>query len=230
MAASDTTTVAPPNGIVIEYMDESTNSRHVEKHTTARTVAEFITKEHLSANATVSVNDIIADADGSTPINEGDTGNIEVLVGDVDGEDVEVDIVTQPTYGTLGEITQVSDDATETIYNIPYTHIGTNELPDSFTFRAKTISPLALGHALTGTIQKVSVNITYRDVEYIDYTKQDQTKSEIEKIVDEALKSFTEVGTLLQDKFADLKLPKFAPLLKKKSNFLPVRDLDSFII
>ena len=94
----------------------------------------------------------------------------------------------------------------------------------------KTISPLALGHALTGTIQKVSVNITYRDVEYIDYTKQDQTKSEIEKIVDEALKSFTEVGTLLQDKFADLKLPKFAPLLKKKSNFLPVRDLDSFII
>ena len=94
----------------------------------------------------------------------------------------------------------------------------------------KTISPLALGHALTGTIQKVSVNITYRDVEYIDYTKQDQTKSEIEKIVDEALKSFTEVGTLLQDKFADLKLPKLAPLLKKKSNFLPVENLDFFNI
>tara|TARA_Y100000310_G_C20616684_1_gene781027 strand:+ start:616 stop:1266 length:651 start_codon:yes stop_codon:yes gene_type:complete len=83
MAASDTTTVAPPNGIVIEYMDESTNSRHVEKHTTARTVAEFITKEHLSANATVSVNDIIADADGSTPINEGDT--VTVVSGNKTG-------------------------------------------------------------------------------------------------------------------------------------------------
>ena len=83
MAASATTTVAQPNCIVIEYMDESTNSRHVEKHTTARTVAEFITKEHLSSNATVSVNDIIADADGSTPINEGDT--VTVVSGNKTG-------------------------------------------------------------------------------------------------------------------------------------------------
>ena len=94
----------------------------------------------------------------------------------------------------------------------------------------KTITPLALGHALTSTIQKVSVNITYRDVEYTDYTKQDQTKSEIEKITDAALKSFTEVGTLLQDTFADLKLPKLGILLKKKSNFLPVANLDFFNI
>ena len=94
----------------------------------------------------------------------------------------------------------------------------------------KTITPLALGHALTGTIQKMSVNITYRDVEYLDYTKQDQTKSEIEKITDAALASITEVGTLLQDKFADLKLPKLATLLKKKSNFLPIENLDFFNI
>ena len=92
----------------------------------------------------------------------------------------------------------------------------------------KTITPLALGHGLANTIQKVSVNITYRDVEYIDYTKQDSTKNEMEKITEDALKSFTEVGTLLQDKFADLKLPKMATLLKKKSNFLPIRNLDSF--
>ena len=94
----------------------------------------------------------------------------------------------------------------------------------------KTITPLALGHGLANTIQKVSVNITYRDVEYLDYTNQDQTKSEIEKITEEALKSFTEVGTLLQDKFADLKLPKLGTLLKKKSNFLPVANLDFFNI
>jgi len=94
----------------------------------------------------------------------------------------------------------------------------------------KTITPLALGHALTGTIQKVSVNITYRDVEYLDYTKQDSTKREIEKITDAALTSITEAGTLLQEAFADLKLPKLATLLKKKSNFLPIENLDFFNI
>jgi len=94
----------------------------------------------------------------------------------------------------------------------------------------KTITPLALGHALTNTIQKVSVNITYRDVEYLDYTKQDSTKREIEKITDAALTSITEAGTLLQDKFAALKLPKLATLLKKKSNFLPIENLDFFNI
>ena len=94
----------------------------------------------------------------------------------------------------------------------------------------KTLTPLALGHALTSTIQKVSVNITYRDVEYTDYTKQDQTISEYEKIKSSALKSFPEAGTLLQDTFADLKLPKLGILLKKKSNFLPVANLDFFNI
>jgi hypothetical protein len=40
----------------------------------------------------------------------------------------------------------------------------------------KTISALPLGHGLTNTIQRMSTNITYRDVEYTDYTKQDPTK------------------------------------------------------
>ena len=40
----------------------------------------------------------------------------------------------------------------------------------------KTISALPLGHGLGNTIQKMSTNITYRDVEYKDYTKQDPTK------------------------------------------------------
>jgi len=94
----------------------------------------------------------------------------------------------------------------------------------------KTITPLTLGHGLANTIQKVSVNITYRDVEYLDYTKQDSTKREIEKITDAALTSITEAGTLLQDKFAALKLPKLATLLKKKSSFLPIENLDFFNI
>jgi len=86
----------------------------------------------------------------------------------------------------------------------------------------KTISALALGHSLANTIQKMSVSITYRDVEYLDYTKQDSTKSSLEKITDVALNSLTEAGTLIQDAMADLGLPKAAPLFKKKfAGFLP---------
>ena len=86
----------------------------------------------------------------------------------------------------------------------------------------KTISALALGHSLANTIQKMSVGITYRDVEYLDYTKQDSTKSSLEKITDVALNSLTEAGTLIQDAMADLGLPKAAPLFKKKfAGFLP---------
>jgi len=87
----------------------------------------------------------------------------------------------------------------------------------------KTISALALGHSLANTIQKMSVSITYRDVEYLDYTKQDSTKSSLEKITDVALNSLTEAGTLIQDAMADLGLPKAAPLFKKKfAGFLPL--------
>ena len=83
----------------------------------------------------------------------------------------------------------------------------------------KVISPLPLGHALANEIQKMSVTITYRDIEYLDYTKQDATKSELEKLFDgviPALNGLSEAGTLIQDAMADLGLPKAATLLKKK--------------
>jgi len=107
------------------------------------------------------------------------------------------------------------------------------ELIDAYP---KTISPLALGHGLANSIQKMSTNITYRDVKYTDYTKQNTANQFIGNIKDgvdhvkEALSSFTEAGTLLQDKFAELKLPKFAPLLQKKSNILPIKNIDFFNI
>ena len=89
----------------------------------------------------------------------------------------------------------------------------------------KVISSLPLGHALASEIQKMSVTITYRDIEYLDYTKQDATKSELEKLFDGAipvLNGLTEAGTLIQDAMADLGLPKAAPLFKKKfAGFLP---------
>ena len=89
----------------------------------------------------------------------------------------------------------------------------------------KVISSLPLGHALASEIQKMSVTITYRDIEYLDYTKQDATKSELEKLFDGAipvLNGLTEAGTLIQDAMADLGLPKAATLLKKKfAGFLP---------
>lgn len=94
----------------------------------------------------------------------------------------------------------------------------------------KTISALPLGHGLGNTIQKMSTNITYRDVEYKDYTKQDPTKQFVGNIKDnighvkQALASAQEAGTLLQDTFSELKLPKLAPLLNKKSNYLPISD------
>ena len=71
MANSTNDVIAPPEGsITIEYMDETTNQRHVEKHTTARTVADFIRIENLNPNAVVTVEGVIASADGSTPINQ----------------------------------------------------------------------------------------------------------------------------------------------------------------
>ena len=89
----------------------------------------------------------------------------------------------------------------------------------------KTITPLTLGHGLANTIQKVSVNITYRDVEYLDYTKEDSTKSGLEKLFDGAipvLNGLTEAGTLIENAMAPLGLSKAATLLKKKfAGFLP---------
>jgi len=90
----------------------------------------------------------------------------------------------------------------------------------------KTISALALGHGLSNTIQKMTVSITYRDVEYLDYTKQDPTKSGLEKLFDGAipvLNGLTEAGTLIEEAMAPLGLPKAAALLKKKfAGFLPL--------
>ena len=61
----------PENGIIIEYMDETTNSRHVEKHTMARTVAEFRTMERIPESATITVGEVLAAGDGSTPLTNG---------------------------------------------------------------------------------------------------------------------------------------------------------------
>ena len=65
--ASDTTTT---DGLItIDYMDETTNQRHVQKHTTARTVGEFKEKEGLSSSVSISVEDILAD--DNTPLTDG---------------------------------------------------------------------------------------------------------------------------------------------------------------
>ena len=66
--ASDNNT-PPAGGITIEYMDETTNQRHVEKHTTARTVAEFIEQENLPAGTSISVGEAIAHPE--TPLEDG---------------------------------------------------------------------------------------------------------------------------------------------------------------
>ena len=67
MADSDTTTT---DGLItIDYMDETTNQRHVQKHTTARTVGEFKEKENLSSSVSISVEDILAD--DNTPLTDG---------------------------------------------------------------------------------------------------------------------------------------------------------------
>ena len=90
----------------------------------------------------------------------------------------------------------------------------------------KVISPLPLGHALVSEIQKMSVTITYRDVEYLDYTKQDSTKSGLEKLFDgviPVLNGLTEAGTLIENALAPLGLPKAGALLKSKfAGFLPL--------
>ena len=66
---SDTNNTPPAGGITIEYMDENTNQRHVEKHTTARTVAEFIEQENLPAGTSISVGEAIAHPE--TPLEDG---------------------------------------------------------------------------------------------------------------------------------------------------------------
>ena len=66
---SDTATPTTEGLITIDYMDETTNQRHVQKHTTARTVGEFKEKEGLSSSVSISVEDILAD--DNTPLTDG---------------------------------------------------------------------------------------------------------------------------------------------------------------
>ena len=69
MMPSDTATPTADGLITIDYMDETTNQRHVQKHTTARTVGEFKEKENLSSSVSISVEDILAD--DNTPLTDG---------------------------------------------------------------------------------------------------------------------------------------------------------------
>ncbi len=101
----------------------------------------------------------------------------------------------------------------------------------------KVLSALPLGYETAGTIQRMSTDITFRDVQYINYMNQDPSKESglmgsINDSISHAKKafgSFTEVGSLLQGKFDALSLPKVGSILKQKRDFLPVSNLGGMI-
>ena len=84
----------------------------------------------------------------------------------------------------------------------------------------KTVTPLALGHGLQGTIQKVSTNITYRDIKYTDHTGLVpensflNTFNDFQRHIDEAMAMASETGSTMKHFLDDLSLPKLSTVIK----------------
>ncbi len=90
----------------------------------------------------------------------------------------------------------------------------------------KTVGDLALGHGIKDAIHKVPITIVYNDIQFINHGYSNpggvnQTIQQAQEHARNAWQSYSEVGTMLQDKFAALGNPKLGTLLKKKSSFLP---------
>ena len=84
----------------------------------------------------------------------------------------------------------------------------------------KTITPLALGHGLQGSVQKVSANITYRDIKYTDHTGLVpensflSTFNDFQRHIEDAMGIANEAGKTMKHFLDDLSLPKLSTIVK----------------
>ena len=99
----------------------------------------------------------------------------------------------------------------------------------------KVLSALPLGYATAGSIQKMTTDITFRDIIYKDYTNQSPAEGFMGSINDSiehakrAFGSFQEAGSLLQGTFDSMNLPKLGSILKQKRDFLPISNLGGML-
>ena len=100
----------------------------------------------------------------------------------------------------------------------------------------KVIGALPLGYATAGSIQNLSVDFTFRDIEYTDYKGGNPIKKLMGSLSDgfahaqNALSSFTEAGSQLGGLGKSLAMPKIGSILKEKSQFLPISKLGGMFV
>jgi len=87
----------------------------------------------------------------------------------------------------------------------------------------KTITPLALGHGLQGSVQKVSANITYRDIKYTDHTGLVpensflSTFNDFQRHIEDAMGIANEAGKTMKHFLDDLSLPKLSTIVRGRN-------------
>lgn len=87
----------------------------------------------------------------------------------------------------------------------------------------KTITPLALGHGLQGAIQKVSANITYRDIKYTDHSGIVPENSllnsfnDFQRHIEDAMGVASEAGKTMKHFLDDLSLPKLSTIVRGRN-------------
>ena len=87
----------------------------------------------------------------------------------------------------------------------------------------KTLSALELGYSKVDEIHNITATIMYRDLVYT-YHALEGISNKPNELVTRAERIFSETGTLLQDTFDALKLPKLQTLIKNQESFLPIRN------
>jgi len=84
----------------------------------------------------------------------------------------------------------------------------------------KTLSPLGLGHAVMGDIQKVSVDIMYRDIKYTDHTGLVpensflNTFNDFQRHIEDAMGTASQAGSTMTHFLDDLSLPKLSTIVR----------------
>jgi|SaaInlV_100m_DNA_2_1039680.scaffolds.fasta_scaffold04295_4 hypothetical protein len=100
----------------------------------------------------------------------------------------------------------------------------------------KVLGALPLGYGTAGTIQNLPIDFTFRDIEYTDYKGGNPVNKLLSSLSDgftqaqNALSSFTEVGSQLGGLGKSLSMPKIGSILKQKSQFLPISKLGGMFV
>ncbi len=100
----------------------------------------------------------------------------------------------------------------------------------------KVLGALPLAYGTAGTIQNLPIDFTFRDIEYTDYKGGNPVNKLLSSLSDgftqaqNALSSFTEVGSQLGGLGKSLSMPKIGSILKQKSQFLPISKLGGMFV